>query len=40
MPVYPTENLVCETMARYLETQFPDLEILRSTVHEDVVKFG
>ena len=37
---YPTENLVCETMARYLETQFPDLEILRSTVHEDVVKFG
>ncbi len=37
---YPTENLVCETMARYLETRFPDLEILRSTVHEDVVKFG
>ena len=37
---YPTENLVCETMARYLETRFPDLEILRSSVHEDVVKFG
>lgn len=37
---YPTENLVCETMARYLEQRFPELEILRTTTHKDVVNFG
>ena len=36
---FPTENLVCNYLANYLRSQFPDLDVVCSKTHGDVVNF-
>ena len=36
---FPTENLVCETLAGILREAFPDLDVQLSKKHADAVKF-
>ncbi len=37
---FPTENVVCPSLAAYLAEMFPDVEVLLSKIHADVVKFA
>ena len=36
---FPTENPVCTVLENYLQESFPDLSVVRSKKHTDVVKF-
>lgn len=36
---FPTENPVCPVLADYLRARFPELEVMLSKTHADVVKF-
>ena len=36
---FPTENLICNTLASFLKKEFPDLDVILAKKHTDVVKF-
>ena len=36
---FPTEDVVCPVLVRYLEEYFPDLKVYRSEVHREVVQY-
>ena len=36
---FPTENLICDTLISYLEKQFPELTIIKSASHREVIQY-
>lgn len=36
---YPTENVVCPVLERWLKERFPDVEVVRSKVHREVCSY-
>ena len=37
---FPTEDPICEVLCSYLRRQFPEIEVRKSAVHRDCVKFA
>ena len=36
---FPTEDVVCSVLVRYLEEKFPGLEVVKSAVHKEVTQY-
>ena len=36
---FPTENVVCPVLIRYLREHFPGLEVCKSEAHQEVVQY-
>ena len=36
---YPTENVVCAVLEAFLRSRFPDMTVIRSSVHGDIIQY-
>ena len=36
---FPTENPICDTLISYLNEQFPELTVIKSASHREVIQY-
>lgn len=36
---YPTENMVCGVIESFLHSRFPEMAVIRSSVHQDIIQY-